>query len=39
LQYEKNYQNLIDWTEALENLVHPEHRLASWIDLIEDVAK
>ena len=24
------------WTESLESLVYPEHRLLSWLELIED---
>lgn len=28
-----------EWTESLGSLVHPEHRLLSWVSMVEDAAK
>ena len=37
--YEKWYENLNTWTEALDCLVDPEHRARYWIQLIQDCVK
>lgn len=37
--FEKNYENLNTWTEALNCLVDPEHRARYWLQLIYDSYK
>lgn len=37
--FDTKFANLHAWIEALDGLVHPEHRILYWITLLEDIYK
>lgn len=37
--FDTKFANLHAWIEALDGLVHPEHRILYWITLLEDIQK